>query len=312
MSAAELSPRMVARNLFLWCTDSWANAKYFYRNRLRNAPSRRLFEAHRPQLNALQQRVADDLTENGIATVRFDELFESPERWDLLCREYESFAKSERVQEAHHKYRGDAVDNSANKEYLIRKNPPDAAVSLDDPWLQLALDERILNIVNSYMGLWTKLHYLDLWYTIPLDLERSKTASQHWHRDPEDEEIIKVFLYFSDVDEEAGPLQYIPGSRRLRGPYGHLWHKRSEAYPPEKELEEAIPRSRWWTGYGPAGTLALVDTTGFHRGGYATKRARLSATWTYVTPATYFARRFHLDKHYDLEELSEEARFALS
>jgi hypothetical protein len=313
MPVAEITPRAIARNVFLWCNDSWANARYLYRNRLLNAPSRRLFETHRPVLDSLQQRVTDELTTNGVATVHFDELFESAERWSLLCQSYESFANSERVQEAVRSYKGNTVDSSANKEYLIRKYPQDPTLGLNDPWLQLALDTRLLNIVNSYMGLWSKLHYLDLWYTIPLNVERSKAASQHWHRDPEDERIIKVFLYFSEVDEEAGPLQYIPGSRRRStGPYGHLGHKRSQAYPPERELEDRIPQTEWWTGLGRPGTLALVDTTGFHRGGYATERARLSATWTYVTPASYLARRFGLDRSANLAELSEEARFALS
>lgn len=312
MPEAEITPRAIARNLYLWCNDSLANARYLYRNRLRNEPSRRLFHLHRPELNPLQQRVADDLSRDGIATVHFQELFNDAERWQLLEREYDAFAQSERVQKAQRNYKGDAVDSSANKEYLIRKYPADPDIGLEDPWLRLALDERLLNIVNSYMGLWSKLHYLDLWYTIPLNLERSKTASQHWHRDPEDERIIKAFLYFSDVTDEAGPLHYIPGSRRLRGPYGNLWHRRSEAYPPEKELEERIPHDKWWVGNGPKGTLALVDTTGFHRGGYATRKARLSATWTYVTPASYLARRFRPDSLGSQELLSEEARFALS
>ena len=313
MPGTELTPRAVARNLYLWCHDSLANAKYLYRSRLRNSPSRQLFESSRPTLDALQHRVVDDLTKNGIATVHFDELFDSPERWNMLRREYDGFARSETIQEAVRNYKGNTVDSSANKEYLMRKYSQDPTLNISDPWLQLALDTRLLNIVNSYMGLWAKLHYLDLGYTIPLNVERSKAASQHWHRDPEDERIVKAFLYFSEVDEEAGPLQYIPGSRRRSaGPYGHLWHKRSQAYPPEKELENRIPQSQWWTGYGPPGTLALVDTTGFHRGGYATKRARLSATWTYVTPASYLARRFRLESSDNLAELSEEARFALS
>jgi hypothetical protein len=312
MPEAELKPRAIARNLYLWCNDSLANARYLYRNRLKNEPSRRLFASNRPELDSLQQRVVDDLSRDGIATVHFQELFNDAERWKLLEREYDEFARSERVQEASRNYRGDAVDSSANKEYLIRKNQADPEINVDDPWLRLALDERLLNVVNSYMGLWSKLHYLDLWYTIPLDLDRSKTASQHWHRDPEDETLVKAFLYFSDVNEDAGPLHYIPGSRRLRGPYGELWHKRSQAYPPEKELEERIPHDKWWVGYGPAGTLALVDTTGFHRGGYATRKARLSATWTYVTPASYLARRFRPEGAERQAGLSQEARFALS
>ena len=35
----------------------------------------------------------------------------------------------------------------------------------------------------------------------------------------QDKRMVKVFLYFSDVDESAGPLQYVPGSSRSRGVY---------------------------------------------------------------------------------------------
>jgi hypothetical protein len=35
-----------------------------------------------------------------------------------------------------------------------------------------------------------------------------------------------------------------------------------------------------------------IDTFGFHRGGLATERERVLATWVYVSPASIFARRF--------------------
>ncbi len=39
-----------------------------------------------------------------------------------------------------------------------------------------------------------------------------RVASQRWHRDYNDKHLLKVFLYMSDVDEAAGPFEYVPGN----------------------------------------------------------------------------------------------------
>jgi Phytanoyl-CoA dioxygenase (PhyH) len=195
---------------------------------------------------------------------------------------------------------------------LIRKYPEIAALTSDSPWLDLGLDDRILDVVNSYLGLWSKLYYFDLWYTLPVKANQRAAASQMWHRDPEDRKLVKVFLYFSEVDGDSGPLQYVPGSRRSGGPYSHLWRKYYQAYPPEGEFELEIPRSEWITGLASPGTFILVDTTGFHRGGFATKHPRLTATWTFVTPASYLVRRLRVQQPTDQQHLSAPAAFAIS
>ena len=63
---------------------------------------------------------------------------------------------------------------------------------------------------------------------------------------------------------------------------------------------------------GPAGTLVVCDTSGFHRGGYGRSKPRVLATHTYidrkVTPENQ-RRKFQVEWRGD--GLSEQARFAL-
>ena len=305
-----MSTRDFARNAYLSCHDSWINAKYFWRDRVRNAESRRIFLSGVPELNQSQQRIVKDLVDRGIAFSHFDELFADSARWDLLAGEMNGFLNSEEVKRNAAEYWEGSRVGEWNKDYLIRKYPDRAVLAADSPWLSLALNSRILNVVNSYLELWSKLYYFDLWYTLPAT--GTASASQNWHRDPEDRKLVKIFLYFSDVTEAAGPLQYVPGSRRSGGPYSRLWRKRHEAYPPAGDFEARIPRSKWVTSIGCPGTLVFVDTTGFHRGGYATRETRLSATWTFVTPASYTDRRIEIRPASEIVQLSEPAKFALA
>jgi hypothetical protein len=307
-----LSPRQVARNAYLWWHDSWANAKYSYRDRIRNSPSRRTFASENPILSEVQKKVIQQLFTRGIAVTHFDELFGDRVKWNQLGEEFKRFVDSKQVQDSLRDYENGSRLGEWNKDFLIMKYPDITTLPLDSPWLELALDERILQVVNSYLGLWSKLYYFDLWYTLPVKGDRQATASQTWHRDPEDRRLVKIFLYFSEVDKESGPLQYIPGSRRSGGPYSHLWPKRHQAYPPENEIEAEIPRSEWFTGLASPGTFILVDTTGFHRGGYATKHPRLTATWTFVTPASYLARRVEIERAPGQNHLSGPAAFAIT
>ena len=287
--------------------------KYMCRDFLYNTPSRRLFRSHRPALSQAQQKVAGDLAARGIGLVHFNDLFGEPDLWNELKRSMAAFVNSEMVAEGVRQHRADtSKGKEAYKGYLVRAYYENAILTLDNPWLRLGLDERIINIANAYLGLWTKLNYADVWYTIPSGDERPATFSQKWHRDPEDKRMVKVFLYFSDVDESAGPLQYVPGSSRSRGVYRHVWPNRFERYPPEQEFEARFPPSQQFTCTGAAGTFVFCDTSGFHRGGYATGRPRIMAAWTYVTPASPDPRRFEVDGSPGRSELSELAKYALS
>jgi hypothetical protein len=268
------------------------------------------------ELTPAQQRAFDALRTTGIAIMAFGELIEDEALWEELRADMDAFVASA---EATFAERG----KGGKKKFLIRryergksKLPLEPAVlPSDGPWLRYAAGDTLLDIVNAYRGVMTKLVDFDQWYTLPVGEDGDRVASQQWHRDPEDQHVVKVFLYFSDVDDEAGPFEYIPesaeGSR-----YGDLWPwgKESPRYPPTDELERAIPTSDRIAATGPTGTLVICDTSGFHRGGYARSRPRILSTQTYVnkkiTADRPERRKFQVDWRHG--ELSEQARFALS
>ena len=104
---------------------------------------------------------------------------------------------------------------------------------------------RMLDVANTYLRMWSKLEYVDVWYSVPQPEDASRVSSQLWHRDYNDKHLLKAFLYLVDVDETMGPFQYIPGSQP-GGPYADAWPWKplGKNYPTEGELEQRIPARR--------------------------------------------------------------------
>lgn len=270
----------------------WDSVKYqAYRRYLRNPRSQRLFDVSHPSLTEPQRRVVDELRRLGVASVHFDELFNDPPLWSILSRAVDDFVGGPVVQQALDGWKsGERV--SKQKGYLIRLFPEKAVVNSDDPWLKLALDSRVLTVVNSYYGLFARLLAFDVWYTIQDQLDRSRRGSQKWHRDPEDQNVVKVFLYFSHVTEGSGPLEYVVRSR-LGEPNCHTTYAGVGWLRSEEEFSR-VPPQDVVRCTGPKGTLVFCDTAGIHRGGYAVDGPRILATWGYTTPATLHPRRYEL------------------
>ena len=132
----------------------------------------------------------------------------------------------------------------------------------------------MLDVANTYLGLWSKLEYVDMWYSVPQPSDADRKASQRWHRDFNDQHLLKAFLYLVDVDEGTGPFEYVPGSAP-GGRYADAWPWRplGENYPPDGELEQRIPEEGIRTFTAPKGTMVFCNTSGFHRGGFATEQS---------------------------------------
>ena len=276
----------------------------------------RMVQALVEPLTDVQKQVLGDLRESGISIVPFGELVGDEALWERLDADMAKF-----VTDAEHEleHGGGA---RRKKDFLIRRYPRDkkklpkepAILPSDGAWLRYAAGDALLGIVNAYRGAQVKLVDFDLWYTIPVGGETERTDSQEWHRDPEDQHVVKVFLYFSDVDEDAGPFEYVRHSAE-GFEYGHLWPwGESERYPPTDELEAAIPASERILATGPAGTIVICDTSGFHRGGYARTKPRILSTHTYInkkiTAERPERRKFTVD--WREGELSDATRFALT
>jgi hypothetical protein len=267
-----------------------------------------------PELTAPQQRVLDDLRSRGIATIGFDELIGDDSLWQDLKADMDAF-----VARAIERVPAGLTRPEQKEQFLIRRfrEPKqgeameEAQLKSDSPWLAFAVGDALLDVVNTYRGMLTKLVDFDQWYTVPFPEEYERVKSQQWHRDPEDYHVVKVFLYLSDVDEEAGPFEYVPGSTE-GGPYGKLypWGKSKSWYPPVEEFDRKVPASDRLLVTAPAGTIIVCDTSGFHRGGYARSKPRILSTHTYVSPSSTWGRRFEVA--WGEDRLSDAARFALS
>jgi hypothetical protein len=266
-------------------------------------------------LSDVQRRAVDVMLSDGIAVVRFVDLFEGDERWQDLYDDIRGFAHETEERLPQLREREDKKSYIARRFYHPKSKdakPPPWNFAADDRWLQLGLSSEILQIVNGYRGERTYLIDLDNWYTIPDPGTQERVRSQQWHRDPWDNHIVKVFIYFSDVDEQAGPFEYVRGSA-AGGPYGHLWPWVPKGiYPPQDEFESAIPAEDRLTLTGPAGTIIFCDTSGFHCGGSAKTKPRILSYHTYVSAASKKPARFRVDVAADGNGLSEGARFALS
>jgi len=265
-----------------------------------NREPRKLFAAHPISLDSLQSKIVATLKSDGIATISLNELFPGQELLEIL-RAYESALPP--VPE----------DLSwKKKKFLEHRWAARPKFDESNPFVALTLNDRVINIVNGYMEMWTKLKYYDLALTKTVPPGTPPSFSQGWHRDPEEKRMCKVFIYLSDVDENSGPFTYVPGSVYGQE-FGNLFPQKPPAgcYPPEEDVLRSIPSDRIKLMTAPAGTVIFCDTTGIHRGGYATKNERLMFTAFFSSPR-YSEKRYYSVETSPTVSLSPAATYAIS
>ena len=113
--------------------------------------------------------------------------------------------------------------------------------SLSQAWLRVAAADTALDIVNGYAGQPTRLTYVDNWYTVPRPEVTAARRVAALAPRPRGRHIVKMFIYFSDVDEEAGPSSTSATAPRAAStatlfPRGGEGHR----YPSADELEAAV------------------------------------------------------------------------
>jgi len=265
---------------------------------LANRAARRRYAQAPPALDTVQRSVLDRLREDGYATLPFSELVPDPAVWQELEADARRFVDETEAGLAREQEGGEAaLRRRAGKEFLVRKYSWGLQLGLDDPWLRLGVDPRLLDLANAYLEMWSKLEYVDVWYTPPAG-RAERRSSQRWHRDFNDRHLLKAFLYLVDVDESAGPFEYVPRS----APGGELdrlwpWRPLGENYPPDDEFAERV-NGRSVTFTAPKGTIIFCNTSGFHRGGFAEAKPRALATWTWDSAASLKALS---ERNYALE-----------
>jgi hypothetical protein len=277
---------------------------------LSNRASRRRYAQQPGALDETQRGIVEQLRAHGYATLPFTELVPDRAVWDELEADAGRFVTET---EAELERGGSALRRRAGKEFVVRKYSWGVQLGHDDPWLRAGINLRLLDVANAYLGLWSKLEYVDVWYTLPEPVSERR-SSQRWHRDFNDRHLLKAFLYLVDVDDETGPFEYVPRS----APGGELdqlwpWRPLGENYPPDEELAQHIA-GRSMTFTAPKGTLIFCNTAGFHRGGFAKTKPRALATWTWDSPASLKAlsERNYTFASANGAALSDAQRYALT
>ncbi len=279
---------------------------------LSNRKSRALFEeGSPPALDDVQRRILEDVRASGFSVVRFEDLFADPAHWSELEAMRDRFVSATEEDLAKG---GEHLRVRAGKEFVVRLHSYGVEIGLDDPWFRAVASHRMLDVANAYLHMWSKLEYVDVWYSVPQPADAKRISSQRWHRDYNDKHLLKAFLYLVDVDETMGPFQYVPGSQP-GGRYANAWpwEPLGKNYPTEEELEALVPASSVEVFTAPRGTIIFCNTAGFPRGGFSTSDPRLLATATYSSPASLASltvRSYEFSG--SLGELDAPTRFALS
>jgi hypothetical protein len=129
--------------------------------------------------------------------------------------------------------------------------------------------------------MWPALHSIGAWLNYPT--ETPAASSQLWHHDPEDLKLVKVFIYLEDVGEENGPFTYVPKTH----PFGRKVLEADKLEKKERlgndQISGLFPPEDWRVCTGPALTMVLADTLGYHRGGKPSAGTRTLITFTYTS-----------------------------
>lgn len=277
---------------------------------LSNRKSRRLYAHNGSELDEVQRRIVSEVDAEGFSVVSFGDLVPDT-LWSEIEAQRDTFVAET---EADLAAGGQNVRVRQGKEFVVRLHSYGVELGLDDPWFRACASRRMLDIANAYLRMWSKLEYVDEWYSVPQPAAAERISSQRWHRDFNDKHLLKAFLHLVDVEEGMGPFQYVSGSQP-GGPYADAWAWRplGQNYPTEEELEQRIPAFAVRTFVGPKASLLFCNTCGFHRGGLSTTKPRVLATATYSSPASLASLT---ERSYrfagSLDELDAPTRFALT
>lgn len=245
-----------------------------------NRKAKALFSANPPTPNETQKNIVNILIQNGIAETHLDELFPKENKLEKL-QKYAAYLREQ------------TQTPQTSKTFLTYLLDPKPALDFENEIVKLALDERVLAIVNSYFEMFGKFYYFTLNITHPVPAGTEAEQSQRWHRDPEDIKMLKMFVYLNDVDEETGPFIYIPKSN-LGNKWNKIFPQRPPIgyYPPDGELEKVIPQNEIKKCVGCAGSVIFGDTAGLHKGGFATKKERIMLTIGYAPSSSPLAEQY--------------------
>ena len=254
-------------------------------------------------------RVLSTLNRDGVAITSVERLLGVSPLFDELRRAVETRERQmapeiERARAA----AAAPAPGEIRKEFIYPLLGERPTLDVEDIHLRFALESPLLAIANAYFGMYTRLRYYNVWHTFTT--HGDARSSQLWHADRDDlHYVLKVFVNMSDVDEGAGPFTYAPGTHakgsRRRQP-AYMFKEGNTTRSSDEQMAEVVPPQEWVRSVGPAGTIILADTRGYHKGGLARVHDRIMYTCMF-TSSTALLELFDRPSHLTLPQNSAQA-----
>ncbi len=140
-------------------------------------------------------------------------------------------------------------------------------IGVRDPLLNIPeivpsiLTDSLLRITTHYLGYAPIRADLQVKRGFPLP----NVESSLFHKDTHEGQLIKFFVLLSDVDEDHGPLLFVPGTHHHSVTAWKPQTGRDGRYSDE-EIERFFPKETWVRFLGRRGSVLIADTNGIHKG----------------------------------------------
>jgi hypothetical protein len=152
-------------------------------------------------------------------------------------------------------------DNVVENKSYLRVIASIDDLSLDNPIMKFALDDRLLSGISKYLGVAPQLNSVNVMWSPPSDvtgLSGKWTGSQLFHLDGDSDGIIKVWVLCNRVGEENGPTVLLPADDSYK------IGKKIKYHPPQRVLDESIfdsVKQKFVKAIGEPGSVYATDTT---------------------------------------------------
>lgn len=264
------------------------------------------YKANPPILSPRQQDIVFEIQKNGIYSGHIESLSER----ENILKDLEQDA--ERILRHY-------VSTPTKKDHMRPPKMRGIGRNIDGKYLpksiaEFFISDKVLDVVNTYMGKLCRLNYVDAWYNCSAKENDYTYPTELWHRDHEDLKVFKIFIYLTEVDETTGAFAYIKGTH-INGKYGHI----NPVNPPhgvlmsDDELHEILSNDQdaLQVYSGKKGTLIASDVSGFHKGGRPVCKSRTVLVAIYTSDVGVDKHRYRLPENFNTRELSYQSRYAL-
>ena len=169
-----------------------------------------------------------------------------------------------------------------NRDPKIKVGYYDSKITAKCPYIfDIINDKNILSTASLYFNSPFKLDYASVWWSFKNeDMVNEKT--QFFHRDLDSFNLLKFFVYLTDVDENSGSNQYVLFSHKK-----NFNKKISRKTFKEEDLEVNLEKNLF-TFTGKSGSAIGADTFGFHRGKTPKSKDRLMLVLAFSLIGTFY------------------------